>query len=444
MANDDATDHFAAFCVFFAPVAFLHVLAIWLQKPWFARLRFASIIPFAVAGALTTKLFNPIQVMWWASDVNGPLRAIFGLASVAQVFAASWTVVVWFILIVLKKRAEGTRTEAQVLGRKRSTAYFYLLLVDLAIVACLLASIAVGSASFPWTIAGCDNKEYAESRMTLGVMRAARDSDRFAACRRGVIIQIMSLISVVLIGLQNIRMFPLINLPTALRFAIFFAIRLLRKPGLKRKDLEQGGATSEKTQSIEEEVTKLVEKHPHYSDLLTVFETSKGAAASEHIEVMAEKCCWGQKSQCWACDGVICDSCKVMRSSIPLPRTTDHIAGCYAICTSCYLVKGTSQPAKFSATLNPTDLSKQHHGCSKMQPKVVNKEVALCLACSRRSPQENSADREDREVCMLARTLMRRILCSKCEKPIPKEKRRWWICGAGDHECHWSGHEVPR
>jgi hypothetical protein len=83
MSTDDATDHFAAFCVFFAPVLFLHVLAIWLQKPWFARLRFASIIPFAVAGALTTKLFNPIRVMWWASDVNGSLRAIFGLASVA-------------------------------------------------------------------------------------------------------------------------------------------------------------------------------------------------------------------------------------------------------------------------------------------------------------------------------------------------------------------------
>jgi hypothetical protein len=82
MSIDDATDHLVAFCVFCVPIAFLNVLAIWKRKPWFARLRFASIIPYAVAGALATKLFNPIREGWWASDVRGPLRAIFGLASV--------------------------------------------------------------------------------------------------------------------------------------------------------------------------------------------------------------------------------------------------------------------------------------------------------------------------------------------------------------------------
>ncbi|KAK0616947.1 hypothetical protein B0T14DRAFT_538650 [Immersiella caudata] len=239
-------------------------------------------------------------------------------------------------------------------------------------------------------------------------------------------------------------MFPLINLPTTLRFAIFFAIRLIRRPRLKRRDLELGEAGHEMSQSLEDELMKLVEKHPHYSDLLTVFRESKGVVSSEHIEMIAEKCCGDQKRQCWACDGVICDNCEVMRSSVPVPRTTDHVTGCYAICTSCYLVKGTSQPAKFSATLNPTDLSKQHHGCSKTKPEAMSNEVALCPACAKRSPEENSADREGRELRMLAKTLMRRILCSKCEKPMPKEKRRWWICGAGDHECHWSGHEVPR
>jgi len=134
----------------------------------------------------------------------------------------------------------------------------------------------------------------------------------------------------------------------------------------------------------------------------------------------------------------------VNRSSIPVPRTTAHITGCYAICTACYLVKGTSQPAKFSATFNPTDLSLQHHGCSNSNPTAVGKMVELCLGCSSRSPEENCADREEREQRMLAKTLMRRVLCSKCEKPIPKQKRRWWICGAGDHECHWAGHEVSR
>ncbi|KAK0640823.1 hypothetical protein B0T16DRAFT_202587 [Cercophora newfieldiana] len=241
-------------------------------------------------------------------------------------------------------------------------------------------------------------------------------------------------------------MFPLVNLPTTLRFAAFFMIRLIRRPSLRRKDVERGEDMCEKptTEALEEEVEGLLAKHPHYCDLLTVFRESKGVASPEHVEILAQKCCVGSKSQCWACDGVVCEGCKVKRSSIPLPRTTDHVTGCYAICTPCYLVKGTSQPAKFSATLNPTDLSLQHHGCSKNTPAVVPKEVGLCPGCSKRSPEQNSADREEREQRMLVKALLRRILCSKCQKPIPKEKRRWWICGTGDHECHWSGHEVPR
>jgi hypothetical protein len=27
---------------------------------------------------------------------------------------------------------------------------------------------------------------------------------------------------------------------------------------------------------------------------------------------------------------------------------------------------------------------------------------------------------------------------------LPKEKKRWWICEAGGHECHWEGHEVKK
>jgi len=105
-------------------------------------------------------------------------------------------------------------------------------------------------------------------------------------------------------------MFPLINLPTSLRFAVFFAIRFVRRPGLKRRDIELGEtsyAPHKSSKSLEDEVMSLVAKHPHYSDLLSVFQESKGVASSEHIEVLAEKCCGKSKRQCWACDGVVCN-----------------------------------------------------------------------------------------------------------------------------------------
>ena len=115
------------------------------------------------------------------------------------------------------------------------------------------------------------------------------------------------------------------------------------------------------------------------------------------------------------------------------------------MCTSCYLIRGSSQPAAFSATLNPTDLSRQHHACSfEEKRRATAGDVSICKTCAKGTPAEISIRREEREENILARTLRRGILCAECEKPIPKRKRRWWICGQGDHDCHWGGHEVSR
>jgi len=82
-----------------------------------------------------------------------------------------------------------------VLKRKRSTSYFYLLLADLAIVGCLVAGVAVSSASFPWLLNSCSEPRYAESRVMIGIRLAAGDVSRDAACRRGAMIQVMGMAS---------------------------------------------------------------------------------------------------------------------------------------------------------------------------------------------------------------------------------------------------------
>jgi hypothetical protein len=87
MATDEilkaATDHLIAFSVFSVPPAALTILAICMRRSWIGRLRLGTVIPFAVAGALATKLFNPIREGKTAPDVKGTLRIIFGIASVA-------------------------------------------------------------------------------------------------------------------------------------------------------------------------------------------------------------------------------------------------------------------------------------------------------------------------------------------------------------------------
>ena len=111
---------------------------------------------------------------------------------------------------------------------------------------------------------------------------------------------------------QIVLEFPLVNTPNGLRFAIFFVIRLVRRPGSKHRDLERAEVEeplmgTDKA-NLDEEVARLVEKHPHYADLLSAVQESKGIASPEHLELIAEKGCGGNtKSQCWACEGVICD-----------------------------------------------------------------------------------------------------------------------------------------
>lgn len=201
--------------------------------------------------------------------------------------------------------------------------------------------------------------------------------------------------------MQSVMLLPIVAFPPLLRLVFFIGIRYVRRPYLKLRDEELGPA-----------------EHP-------------------------ADCNGDKKSQCWACDAIICTNCKTKRFNVTAPRTAHHVTDCYAVCTMCYLTKWSAQPAALSEALHPTDLAKHHAGCGLAKlPASVN--VELCVSCSGKSAEDLTAVRERREEVMLQRLLARRIFCAKCEKPVPKEKRRWWICATGDHECHWGGHEPGR
>ncbi|KAM7215864.1 hypothetical protein V8F06_008720 [Rhypophila decipiens] len=446
---------FIAFCVFAAIILLLLVIAIWKRKSWLGRIRLFTVIPLALGGAMATYQFNDIRGFSFRDQHQSraaTLRSVYGLSSITMDFAAAWSIIVVMCLGRLKSASKSASAAITTLDRKHSSAYFYLVMVDIAVLGCLLASVIIAGSFIPLEIRQCSSSNSISSLMIALLAKGTHEfpGANTGACDKGFWIQSMTGISAALTLCQIVLQLPLVNLPNGFRFAIFFAIRLFRRPRSTHRDIELGGCDMSlicsKASNLEEEVAHLVEKHPHYADLVAAAKELRGIASPKHLDLFARRACVGKtKSQCWACEGIICDDCTTSRFNVPAPRTTNHVVHCVAMCTTCYLVKASSQPAAFSATLNPTDLSHQHQGCKFEEKKrAMTGEVSLCQTCAKRTPESISASRETREERMLALALKRVVLCAECEKPIPKRKRRWWICSLGDHDCHWGGHEVSR
>ncbi|KAK0672346.1 hypothetical protein QBC41DRAFT_313649 [Cercophora samala] len=430
-------DHIIAHSVFSALTLLATVIGI-RNRTAVATVRLLSVIPYTISAALAIRLYNAIRGQHYPGDFQpylDRLNAGYGILAIVGVFSAVWTFVMWITLGLAK-------TDARDKERRRSSFYFYILIADLMIATCLVAGVAVSSTFVPWNMNHCADPFYQNSKFISGIRVAYQDKDNWTACRRGIAIHVMAAVTVVLILAQGVLLLPWINLSNAVRLALYLTIRIASRsstrPDVELVKVERQG------QDLTEEISKQIEQHPHYSDLVGVLKKSRHFVLTEHIEMLAKRCCGENKSQCWACNAIICDGCKAMVKGIPMPRTRHHITGCYAICTGCYLIKASSKPAAFSAAFNPTNLSLQHHGCSLKQTSTIQEAVELCLACSKLKPDQIREIKEEREQKLLAKTLVRRILCAKCEKPLPKKKRRWWICGSGDHECHWAGHEVSR
>ncbi|KAK4171645.1 hypothetical protein QBC36DRAFT_390992 [Triangularia setosa] len=430
-------DHLIAYSVFAVFTFLLTILGI-RKRSGIARLRLLSVIPYSVSAALTTRLYNAIQNRRYPRDFQpylDRLNASYGILAIVSVFAATWAFLMWIVLGLIKEKAQGWEKQ-----RRRSSFYFYILIADLAVATCLVAGVVLSSTFVPWNMDHCGNPTYGNSKFISGIRLAYGDDDNWAACRRSLTIHVMAAVTVALILLQGILLLPWVSLPNGIRYAIYLTIRIIRRPS-KQTDIELGDP-EKRSKDLTEEISKQIEQHPHYSDLIGVLKSSQDLVITEHLEVLAKRCCGKNKGQCWACDGITCDGCKEMTKGIPMPRTTHHITDCYAICTGCYLLKCSSKTAALSAAFNPTNLSLQHDGCSRKQTSTIQEAVKLCRGCAKLTPDKIRGIREDREQKLLAKTLVRRLLCSMCEKPMPKTKRRWWICGLGNHECHWAGHEV--
>lgn len=137
------------------------------------------------------------------------------------------------------------------------------------------------------------------------------------------------------------------------------------------------------------------------------------------------------------------------------PRTDQHIENCFAICTTCYLYKHnvSDHPTSFTAALHADNLSLQHQAqpscphygnpiSGNLTAVSPSEKITLCGSCGALENAEITVARERKETAAYQVAARRLIRCLYCSAELPAEKKRWWICEAGRHECHWEGHEV--
>jgi len=111
------------------------------------------------------------------------------------VFAAAWDLIAWIILWILKKESSSASSDVRTLDRKRSSAYFYLIVVDLAVLGCLLASVIIGGAFNPWRETLCSDPTHRNSLMIALIQKASDDYSNTEACQRSFYILVMSGVS---------------------------------------------------------------------------------------------------------------------------------------------------------------------------------------------------------------------------------------------------------
>lgn len=132
--------------------------------------------------------------------------------------------------------------------------------------------------------------------------------------------------------MQSSLLIPFVDLPTGLRAAFFFSVRLLRfafcleltrrKRIRLENDLEMGyyfrGDNKEKPSLAslfaDDNIAAKIASHLHYSDLVTISLTSKRmrgimfhlGGPENRPELLAERSCEGDKGECWGCARVVC------------------------------------------------------------------------------------------------------------------------------------------
>ncbi|KAK3387874.1 hypothetical protein B0H63DRAFT_471065 [Podospora didyma] len=458
------------FSALVAAVLFFSLIAIWREKQWTGRLRMMSGCAQFIHGGAAIHLYSVLRKTFGSDEFAPNSRALVistGIKGIVGILAVAWSIAVAYIVRKHLSRHQ-VSTYYKTKTKKASRGYFYLFLVDVAIIACLAVSVAYGRTSLPPDLLGCDDLPLPSARLFFRIGRALGEEGEDASpgtCRRVLATQMMTIILMAVMVVQSALFLPFMNLPVSLRAGLFFAVRLLRtlfcldRNKNHYKDIEMGRDMDKKDEKKslasvfrESDIAANISSHLHYSDVVNVSLSSKKVRSavlagpekdrhSDRIELLAESSCEGMgKSQCWGCARVICLGCKVLKENVKDTRTMQHMTDCHAICTRCYLLRAPVEPAPLGATLHPDDISKQ---LRTLQNESAG-QVELCSHCSTLAPDDITALREGREKEALQIALRRRLYCARCEKGLPRGSMRWWICHKGNHECHWAGHDVTK
>ncbi|SCV58661.1 uncharacterized protein FFB14_15770 [Fusarium fujikuroi] len=390
----------------------------------FGRLRFWSLIPLWLYGPLV--VLNP----WWRLGHLDRGRQFLGI------WLTLWPLISAIIATTCKSQGSlGSWNSSQ-----RSRGCFYILCVDWAIILFLIVEVCrnpIPTGSKDWTFGA-----------SLG--------------------KIMTMFTIILLASQDVLLFPLAAFP---RFISVPAIVLRRRflptqhKQVKRWPYDINRLLSQKSPGREkslatmlqnDDIAERVASYLHYDDVVNLSLTSKLMRTTvfypsmdpdsrrDRIESLCvASCLKGNKSECWSCERVICNTCRAPKQRIRSSRIKDHFAHCYAVCTMCYLISAQGGAAPFNAKWNMQDLEMQHvNCCSFREPQWEDGGGYLCRHCIKLDGQKLTEMREMRDEFYLSKTLPRNVDCAICMWPIGRRSTRWWFCAKGKHECHWAGHHT--
>ncbi|KLP03778.1 uncharacterized protein Y057_1613 [Fusarium fujikuroi] len=367
----------------------------------FGRLRFWSLIPLWLYGPLV--VLNP----WWRLGHLDRGRQFLGI------WLTLWPLISAIIATTCKSQGSlGSWNSSQ-----RSRGCFYILCVDWAIILFLIVDVCrnpIPTGSKDWTFGA-----------SLG--------------------KIMTMFTIILLASQDVLLFPLAAFP---RFISVPAIVLRRRflptqhKQVKRWPYDINRLLSQKSPGREkslatmlqnDDIAERVASYLHYDDVVNLSLTSKLMRTTvfypsmdpdsrrDRIESLCvASCLKGNKSECWSCERVICNTCRAPKQRIRSSRIKNHFAHCYAVCTMCYLISAQGGAAPFNAKWNMQDLEMQHvNCCSFREPQWEDGGGYLCRHCIKLDGQKLTEMREMRDEFYLSKTLPRNVDCAILSPAIP-------------------------
>ncbi|KAF4471910.1 hypothetical protein FALBO_1171 [Fusarium albosuccineum] len=365
----------------------------------FGVLRFWSVVPLALYGPIVVLFpwyyFGPGHLhpgyKFLVRILLAKLVIVTPLTSRQGIWLPIWPLVSSFIANQCKKNGSMDDWSSS----QRSRGPFYILIVDLALIATLMMDACrypMGSARSAWTF---DSDLGKLMRIFVILLFASRDA-----------------------MLVPIASFPrTIGVPAVLVTRFIFSGRFSRAERRQPDDLESllADVAGRRRNTLavlvkDDRIAQGIASNLHYGDLVNLSLASKltrralfdpspdPSSRQDRIESLCvSSCVNGKKSECWACERVICEKCKVQRETLQSSRVKNHFTYCYAVCTICYLLSAPGGAAPFQAKWNMKDLELQHVNCCQFQWPQSEGSVDLCPHCSALDDAAVTAKREAKD-----------------------------------------------